>query len=102
MVLTRDWCIIDVSNGNHTYGGVYKLKIGLLSTDEIVLAGFKPSGSGVTTSNYLYYTGCDYFPSSSPTSFNFGIAKVFSGYLYVRYLTNDYVTIWMAHVRLSI
>ena len=84
----------DTYDGNHTYGGVYKLKIGLLSADEIVLAGFQPTNSTPypTDSNYLYYTGCDYFPSSSPTSFNSGIAKVFSGYLYVRFLTSDYVT----------
>ena len=69
----------DVSNGNHTYGGVYKLKIGLLSVDEIVLAGFKPNNSsGVTTSNYLYYTLSSFYwfwslsPNLSRTSNAYG------------------------------
>ncbi len=81
----------DTSNGYHTYGGVYKLKIGLLSADEIILAGFKPSSDGVTYySNYLYYTPrlSDYFWSSSPLDFISGNAYGFNGHLYNRYL-ND-------------
>ncbi len=81
------------SNGNHTYGGVYKLKIGLLSGDEIVLAGFKPtSGSGVTSSNYLNYTPSSnfWFWSSSPNDSNTRYAFGFSGLLNYRYLYSGY------------
>ncbi len=75
------------SNGNHTYGGVYKLKIGLLSGDEIVLAGFKPTNSnGVTDTNYLYYTGGSSFWSSSPDYSTTSDAFVFGGRLNYRYL----------------
>ncbi len=78
------------SNGYHTYGGVYKLKIGLLSADEIVLAGFKPTSSSPypTTSNYLYYTGSYYFWSSSPVSSNTDRAYVYYGYLVNRSLSS--------------
>ncbi len=84
----------DVSNGNHTYGGVYKLKIGLLSADEIVLAGYQPSGTKVTESNYLYYTNYSYayFWSSSPTiSTGDDNNRVFDGRLFYRYLDSYFV-----------
>ena len=68
-----------------TYGGVYKLKIGLLSGDEIVLAGFKPKSSSPypTESNYLYYTNSssNYFWSSSPDYSYTSDAYGFFGYL---------------------
>ncbi len=73
-----------VKDGNHTYGGVYKLKIGLLSGDEIVLAGFKPTNSsGVTESNYLYYTSSSsgYFWNSSPYVSSIDNDSVFVGVL---------------------
>ena len=35
------------------YGGYYKLKIGLLNTDEIVMGGYSASGNNSHTSNYL-------------------------------------------------
>ena len=72
-----------VKDGNHTYGGVYKLKIGLLSGDEIVLAGFKPSGNGVAISNYLYYTpsSSSYFWNSSPYVSSSDNDSVFVGVL---------------------
>ncbi len=84
----------DTSNGYHTYGGVYKLKIGLLSADEIVLAGFTTNSSGVvTTSNYLYYTGSSsYFWSSSPYYVMLNYANVFRGSLDSRRLNYDSVT----------
>ena len=77
-----------------TYGGVYKLKIGLLSGDEIVLAGFKPiTSSGVTDTNYLYYTGYSNscFWSSSPYYSNSSDARDFGGRLGNRYLYYGYV-----------
>ncbi len=82
------------SNGNHTYGGVYKLKIGLLSADEIVLAGFKPTTNSPypATSNYLYYTGSSYFWSSSPFNSYSDNANGFYGYLNNRYLRNSRVS----------
>ncbi len=76
------------------YGGVYKLKIGLISADEIVLAGFKPTNStGVTTSNYLYYSNAssDYFWSMSPNYSITNGAYSFNGYLNYRYLSNTNV-----------
>ncbi len=82
----------DTSNGNHTYGGVYKLKIGLLSADEIVLAGFKPTTNSPypTTSNYLY-TGSSYrwFWSLSPYYSYLTYARGFYGYLSYRDLNVD-------------
>ena len=84
----------DIYNGNHTYGGVYKLKIGLLSADEIVLAGFQPTNSipYVTDSNYLYYGGSAYFWSSSPYMSYTVDVMLFSGYLYVRDLITDHMS----------
>ncbi len=83
-----------------TYGGVYKLKIGLLSEDEIVLAGFKSTNSNVVTeSNYLYYTGSsDYFWSSSPHSSLAMTANVFNGNLSDRRLNGRSVN-GMGNVR---
>ncbi len=72
----------------HTYGGVYKLKIGLLSADEIVLAGFQSiTTNGVTTSNYLYYTGGSSFWSMSPSYSHAINAGVFYATLINRYLS---------------
>ncbi len=81
--------------GYRTYGGVYKLKIGLLSADEIVLAGFKPTTRSpyVTKSNYLYYTGSSdgYFWSSSPFFSDTSLAYGFYGGLGSRSLYSDSV-----------
>ena len=75
----------------HTYGGVYKLKIGLLSADEIVLAGFKLLNGGVTESNYLYYSNrsSNWFWSASPSD----KANGFFVNLYDRYLSVDSVNL---------
>ena len=81
--------IVDISGTKyHTYGGFYKLKIGLLSADEIILAGFRPNGSGVTSSNYLYYTPSlyDNFWSSSPYNSDTSYAYLILGTLSNRIL----------------
>ncbi len=82
------------SNGYHTYGGVYKLKVGLLSADEIVLAGFRPNvDSGGAAFNYLYYTPSSYhsFWSSSPDIYDTYYALGINGDLDYRYLNHYYV-----------
>ena len=77
-------------NSLRDYGGVYKLKIGLLSADEIVLAGFKPTDStGVTTSNYLYYAdSSSSFWSSSPYYTDTRYNTIYVGILNSRYLNS--------------
>ena len=57
---------------SQNYGGYYKSKIGLLTTDEMLMAGYES-----TKSNYLYYS--DYWWSMSPyNSYNSG-ASIFMG-----------------------
>ncbi len=67
----------------HTYGGLYKLKIGLLSADEMNYAGFAYSSPYALSSNYLY-KGVPWW-GLSPYYFSSGNAYVLrgnSGYLY--------------------
>ncbi len=74
------------------YGGVYKLKIGLLTADEVAMAGFKPKFStGVTQNNYLYYSDSsnNYFWTSSPHSISDG----FSAFGFYSSLTDCYLSI---------
>ena len=44
----------DINNVPRTYGGIYKTKIGLLTIDELRMAGFTGRPSRTTSRNYLY------------------------------------------------
>ena len=81
----------------HKYGGVYKLKIGLLSADEMAMAGFN-SGSGVTESNYLYY-----YNSSSTWVWSMSPSSSFTTDVYLissaRTSLTDFVTYFPLWVR---
>ena len=44
----------DANGQMRTYGGVYKLKIGLLTADEMNYAGLRYYGGSATSNNYLY------------------------------------------------
>ena len=62
---------------NVTYGGVYKLKIGLISSDELNMAGYNGKGNDGSALNYLYktywfWTGSARTSSSSGSSPNSG------------------------------
>ena len=65
--------VSDTTNGN----GAITYPVGLLSTDEIVLAG----GWSVNNSGYYLYSGNDWW-ASSPSFFR-------SSYAYVRYVSSD-------------
>ena len=65
--------VSDTTNGN----GALTYPVGLLSTDEIVLAG----GWSASNSGYYLYSG-QYWWASSPSSFYGSIA-------YVRYVSSD-------------
>ena len=54
-----------------SYGGSYKLKVGLITADELVLSGMVPF-MGTYTDSYL--TSDWYYWSMSPADFNFGSA----------------------------
>ena len=43
------------SEKTHNYGGVYKLKIGLVTADELIMAGFSTQWDYQPNSNYLRY-----------------------------------------------
>ena len=67
----------DIKDGYHTYGGVYKLKIGLLSGDEMNLAGLSWNLPHAISTNYLYKA--NNWWSMSPFDY-FSSADVLSGY----------------------
>ena len=67
----------DANGIMRTYGGIYKLKIGLLSADEMNYAGLPFSGSA-SSNNYLYKNY--YWWGLSPYSFHDSNAFVFGGY----------------------
>ena len=67
----------DKNNTMRTYGGVYKLKIGLLSADEMNYAGLSYSSPNATSNNYLYKTYVWW--GLSPRSFDSSYASVFDG-----------------------
>ena len=59
---------------DETYGGSYRLKAGLITADELVLAGENP---GVITDGYLSAnTSRVYYWSMTPTDFGYGNARV--------------------------
>ncbi len=64
-------CINPNSKNDETknYGGVYKLKIGLLTTDEMGFAGLSNSTSTYDNNNYLYHNY--YWWSLSPCSYGY-------------------------------
>ncbi len=58
---------------NRDYGGVYKLKIGLLTADDVILGGYNyneyTDNNNATTENYLYHDY--YWWTMSPDEFSF-------------------------------
>lgn len=63
---------------NNDFGGNYKEKIGLLSADEVALAG---GVNGVPNYNYYLYTGYNYFTMSPAEYYNYRA--------YIYYVTAD-------------
>ncbi len=72
---------------NRDYGGVYKLKIGLATADELTLAGLSKNETN-STNNYLNHN--DYWWSMTPsyTLMNDGI-QPFIAYVYAGGIEND-------------
>ncbi len=68
----------DQNNTMRTYGGVYQLKIGLLSADEMNYAGLSYSSSKAASSNNYLYKSYDWW-SMSPSNSGTGYADVFYG-----------------------
>ncbi len=66
----------------HTYGGVYKLKIGLLSADEMNYAGLPQNTPYASSNNYLYKE----YPWWSMSALNFFSNNIFVFYGYYSYL----------------
>ncbi len=66
----------DATGQMRTYGGIYKLKIGLLTADEMNYAGLPYSGSA-SSNNYLYKSY--YWWGLSPYYFYSSYAHVFGG-----------------------
>ena len=77
---------------SESYGGSYRLKAGLITTDELVLAGENP---GVTTDSYLNQgkNQQTYYWTMTPAAFNIGIAVVWNE---CGNLTDDSVSIYGA------
>ena len=48
---------LECPNTNVDYGGIYKLKIGLITADELLMAGFRNDTTQGSNKNYLYTTG---------------------------------------------
>lgn len=77
--------ILKCPETSQTYGGYYETKIGLLTADEIMLAGYGWDGYASTT-NYLYYDKWfwgifPYFSNESAASVSFG----YFGYFHAHY-----------------
>ena len=68
--------VLNCPSTSETYGGSYRLKAGLITADELVLAGENP---GVTTDSYLNpgESGIEYW-SMTPSAFRTGAARVWS------------------------
>ena len=66
--------VLNCPSTSEIYGGSYRLKAGLITADELVLAGENP---GVTTDSYLSpgKSGKEYW-SMTPATFNDGFASV--------------------------
>ena len=58
---------------NEAYGGSYRLKVGLITADELVLSGMTLNGSDMDSS---YLTNSSYYWSMSPFGFSRGAARV--------------------------
>lgn len=70
--------LLKCSDTSETYGGNYKLKIGLLTADEMSFAGLGDETNSSTTNNYLYYSGYWYTMSLRFSNTNHG--RLFLGY----------------------
>ena len=70
--------LLKCSDTSETYGGNYKLKIGLLTADEMSFAGLGDDTNASTTNNYLYYSGYWYTMSLKYSNTNHG--RLFLGY----------------------
>ena len=70
--------LLKCSDTSETYGGNYKLKIGLLTADEMSFAGLGDDTNASTTNNYLFYNGYWYTMSLKYSNTNHG--RLFSGY----------------------
>ena len=71
---------------SESYGGSYRLKAGLITADELVLAG---ESMGVVGNSYLNSGSSNiYYWSMSPTNFDIGNAYV---WIEIEYLNNNYV-----------
>lgn len=70
--------LLKCSDTSETYGGNYKLKIGLLTADEMSFAGLGDETNSSTTNNYLYYSGYWYTMSLQFSNTNHG--RLFLGY----------------------
>ncbi len=81
-------------SGNRTYGGVYKLKIGLLNADEISLLGQEYSPSVYSVNGYLYHSY--YWWTLSPYNADSSYANEFYGiygYVYYGYVYGSYAVL---------
>ena len=79
-------------DSNVTYGGLYKTKIGLITADEMVLAGI---GSSTTDNNYLYDS--DYVLSLSPSMFDRNAKIITSNESHIYYNMQTDVTYFMIY-----
>ena len=71
--------VLNCPSTSEIYGGSYRLKAGLITADELVLAGENP---GVTTDSYLSpgKSGIEYW-SMTPAGFGYGYARVWGEYV---------------------
>ena len=76
---------------SESYGGSYRLKVGLITADELVLAGENP---GVITDGYLNTGNSNmYYWTMSPAYFNIGYASVWYEF---GFLSHNYVHYYYA------
>ena len=77
------------STTTESYGGSYKLKVGLITADELMLSG---ENLGVTSDSYLHIdTSSTSYWSMTPASYNTGSASVWNAGSFFRF----------AHVRIA-
>ncbi len=67
----------DNSNNIRTYGGIYKLKIGLITADEMNMSGLSWYEPNADETNYLYH---DYWWWSMSPNYSETLARVFEVY----------------------
>ena len=89
-IVTNNQPSLECNDTAQNFGGYYQSKIGLLSADEVMLAGYGRSGY-TNSNNYLYYSGG--FWTLSPfnsSNYNANVSHGYNGNLTTGTVNNDF------------